>query len=177
MILQQFRFLSKSELEKYPFDKNRQELEANQKSWAENNPLTSQSNQALVAKVVVSSLESGYQACGVNDGIIAGFPDSKGNEWASNGQKAGAWVRLEWDNEITTSKIWLFDRPTTNEHVIAGGLTFSDGSTLSVGELPNAGYSGKQISFPAKKIKWLEFTVLGVGRANNIGISEIAVFK
>ena len=177
MILQQFRFLSKSELEEYPFDKNRQELEANQKTWSENNRLTSKSNLALVAKAVVSSLESGYQSGGVNDGIVAGFPDSKGNEWSSNGQKTGAWVRLEWDNEITTSKIWLFDRPTTNEHVLSGGITFSDGSIISVGELPNAGYSGKQITFPAKNIKWLEFTVLGVGRASNIGLAEIAVFK
>jgi hypothetical protein len=113
----------------------------------------------------------------VNDGLIAGFPDHKENEWASKGQKAGAWVRLEWDKEIKVSKIWLFDRPTISEQVLAGGLTFSDGTTIRVGELPNAEYSGKQITFPGKKIRWLEFTVLGVGRASNIGLAEIAVFE
>jgi hypothetical protein len=177
LILQQFRFLNKSELENYPYEKNREKLEGKRKIWSENNPITSSSNKALIARVSTSSVESGYHAKGVNDGLIAGFPVHQENEWASKGQKAGAWVRLEWDTEIKVSKIWLFDRPTISEHVMAGGLTFSDGTTMLVSELPNAEYSGKQISFPGKKIKWLEFTVLGVGRASNIGLAEIAVFE
>jgi hypothetical protein len=177
LILQQFRFLNKSELENYPYEKNREKLEGKRKIWSENNPITSSSNKALIARVSTSSVESGYHAKGVNDGLIAGFPVHQENEWASKGQKAGAWVRLEWDTEIKVSKIWLFDRPTISEHVMAGGLTFSDGTTMLVSELPNAEYSGKQISFPEKKVKWLEFTVLGVGRASNIGLAEIAVFE
>ncbi|MFN2396648.1 MAG: hypothetical protein ABR597_13280, partial [Bacteroidales bacterium] len=85
-------------------------------------------------------------------------------------------VRLSWDKKINASKIWLFDRPTHNEHIIAGGIKLSDGATFYIGELPNAEYAGKEISFPTKEIEWMEFVVLGVGRGKNIGLSEIAVF-
>lgn len=71
----------------------------------------------------------------------------------------------------------LFDRPTPNEHIISGRIKLSDGTTTYIGELPNSEYAAKEISFPAKEIEWMEFEVMGVGRAKNIGLAEIAVFR
>jgi len=98
-------------------------------------------------------------------------------EWASDGQTIGAKVLLSWDKKIKVGKLWLFDRPTHNEHIIAGGIKLSDGTTVYMGDLPNAEYAGKEMSFPTKEIEWMEFVVLGIGRGKNIGLSEIAVYE
>ncbi len=176
-ILQEFNFLTQKMYENYPKEKNKLELAEKLRNWEETNPLTSQSNLALKSRVTVSSTADGYSANAVIDGIVDGFPNNSDNEWASDGQTVGAKVRLSWDNKIEVGKIWLFDRPTHNEHIIAGGIKLSDGTTMYIGELPNAEYAGKEISFPTKEIEWMEFVVLGVGRGNSIGLSEIAVFE
>jgi len=175
--LQEFRFLKKAEIEDYPFEENSKALTEKRNLWAKRNQLQNSSNLASLASVEVSSVDSGYTKEAIIDGIVDGFPNHKENEWASKGQTTDAWVKLTWDKKIKISKIWLFDRPTFNEHILAGGIILSDGTIMQIGELPNADYTGKEITFPEKEIEWLEFRVKGVGRAKNIGLSEIAVYK
>lgn len=176
-ILQEFRFLTPKQLSKYPYTKNKKGLETRIAKWEENNPLTNPTNLARKATVSVSSVLPGSKKEGVIDGVIDGYPLHLENEWVSNGQKRDAWVRLSWDKKQKISKIWFFDRISPDEHVIKGGIKMSDGTTILVGELPDTGYEGKEISFPTKEVEWIEFKIMGVERGTNIGLSEIAVFE
>lgn len=146
--------------------------------WQRWNLAGIENNLAQKAKVSVSSLQGGTISDGAVDGVISGYPASHSYEWASNKEQAGAWIRLDWDEEVTIDRIWLFDRPNLDDHILSGEITFSDGTTLKVGELANDASDGVELSFPAKKVRWLKFTATEVGEKNmNTGLSEIAVFK
>jgi hypothetical protein len=125
----------------------------------------------------VSSCER-PEAVGLNDGIVGGYPSHRENEWASGGEKAGAWAKLTWSAPQTVSSIVLFDRPNLADHVLAGVLEFSDGSSTDVGELVNDASRGTVISFPVKSITWVKFTVTKASdQTQNVGLSEILVLK
>jgi hypothetical protein len=90
----------------------------------------------------------------------------------------GAWLRLDWDVPQTANRVWLFDRPHSDHQVKEANLRFSDGSTITVGELPNNASQGRQIDFPAKTIRWLEVRILKTATKYPwIGLSEVAVFR
>ena len=134
-------------------------------------------NIARTAKVTVSGVEGGYGAQGVNDGNVSGYPDDKAAEWSS-GQKIGATVTLSWDAPQTVSRILLFDRPNLDDQITSGTITFSDGSTLDAGALPDDASQGFELRFPAKTITSLTFKVTGVKpTTQNAGLAEIAVFR
>jgi LmbE family N-acetylglucosaminyl deacetylase len=134
-------------------------------------------NLATIATVTVSSETPAYQQLGIKavDGIVDGSP-SPGDytkEWATNGQLAGAWIRLTWTGPVSTSQVVLYDRPNATDNVTSGTLSFSDGSTVPVGALPNGG-TALTVSFAQRTVTWVQFTVnSAVGQ--NIGLSEIAV--
>lgn len=176
MVLQEMRFLDRKELDSYPFVENKKKLEQKQAEWDKRNPLTSEKNLALQAEVSVSSLAEGYEAKGVNDGIVDGFPGHPENEWASN-QTVNSWVRLSWDKKVKVGKVWLFDRPYQYEQIQSFGLKMSDGTLLELGALSNVEGEGLEITFEPKELEWIEFVVLGVGNAQNSGLSEFAVFE
>ena len=135
-------------------------------------------NLARRAVVTVSSVHSDYRSAGVVDGVVGGFPGDINSEWASNGDSIGAWVKLEWAAEQTVDRVWLFDRPNNLDQITAGTLSFSDGSTVEVGPLPDDARQGVEVSFPARKIRWAKFTITAVKPGSpNIGLSEIAVFR
>lgn len=95
-------------------------------------------------------------------------------EWATTGQLAGAWIQLSWARPIATSLIVLHDRPNTADNVQAGTLSFSDGSSISVGTLADNG-DGLFVALEPTTISWLKFTVTQA-RGLNIGLSEIEVY-
>ena len=141
-------------------------------------PLKSGSNIAPKAKVTASSTYKGYSAGAAIDGVVGGYPEDISAEWASNGGKKSATLQLSWDKAQIINRIWLFDRPNTNaDQVTAGTLTFSDGSSINVGELPDDASAAKEITFATKEVTWLKFVVTSVKpETQNIGLAEIAVF-
>jgi hypothetical protein len=133
-------------------------------------------NLAMTAAVSVSSESTSTSQTGTKavDGIVDGYPGDSTREWATNGQVSGAWIRLTWPNALTVSQVVLYDRPNTTDNIISGTLTFSDGSSLSVGQLPNGGSTGLVITMSPKVVTWVQFTVnSAVGQ--NSGLSEITV--
>jgi hypothetical protein len=125
-----------------------------------------------------SSSEHGYSPAGVIDGNASGYPHGKQFEWASNHEKAGAWVKLEWSQPQTIDTIWIYDRPNTTDQVLGGLLTFDDGSTLDVDELPNDGAKPAEMTFPAKTVRSVTFKITKVTEATqNAGVAEIAAFR
>ena len=143
------------------------------------NPLLTEENVARKAKVEVSSCYPGYRAEGAIDGVVGGFPDDISKEWASNREKAGAWIKLSWQQPQKVDRVWLFDRPNTLDQVTAGVLEFSDGSKIELAmPLPDNAARGVEISFPHKTVSWVKFTVTGVKKDSpNIGLAEFAVFQ
>ena len=76
---------------------------------------------------------------------------------------------------MTISKIILHDRINLTENIRAGTLLFSDGTSVSVGTLPNDG-TGLTVGFSQKTVQWVRFRVdSAVG--GNIGLAEIEVFS
>jgi len=141
-------------------------------------PLKSDLNLARKARIIATSTHSGYVAEAIIDGVVGGYPEGTSAEWASNGEKTSAAIRLDWDQPQTIDRIWLFDRPNIHaDQITAGQILFSDGATITVGELPDDASAAKEIAFAPKKITWLKFVVTSVKPATqNIGLAEIAVF-
>ncbi len=141
------------------------------------NAILTPDNIARTAKVTASGTEGGYSAEGAVDGVAGGYPDNKVSEWSA-GSKAGATLTLAWDTPQRVDHVALYDRPNTNDQVTAGMLTFSDGSTVPFGALPDDGKTPLDLRFPAKTITSLTFKVTGVKPSTeNAGLSEIAVFQ
>ena len=140
--------------------------------------LQGEANLARKAKIDVPSCAAGYRPEAMVDGVTEGFPDNPTAEWASRGGGVGVKVRFTWPQPVTVGCLWLFDRPNPADHVRAARVDFSDGSSASIGELPNDGQSPFKLNFPPKTVTWLEIVVTAVGpRTKNAGFSEIAVFE
>jgi len=141
------------------------------------NQLKSPSNIARNARATASSSHPGYSPAGSIDGAVGGYPGNIKQEWASHKESKGAWIRLEWNSPQTIDRVILFDRPNKYDYITAGELTFSDGTTVKVGALPDDASSGLELTFPPRKVTWLKFTVTGVKTGyGHIGLAEIAVF-
>ncbi len=141
-----------------------------------NNILTPD-NLARTAHITAGGVEGGYTIEGAVDGIAGGYPDNKANEWSA-GSTVGASLTLAWDMPQTVDHVALYDRPNLTDQVTAGVLTFSDGSTLPFGPLPNDGKTPLDLRFPARAITALTFKVTAVSPGTeNAGLSEIAVFQ
>jgi len=132
-------------------------------------------NVAFTATVTASS-EDWYPhgAAKAVNGVIDGSPHDWIQEWVS-GELAGAWIQLGWTNAVAVAQVNLYDRPNTTENVLAGRLTFSDGSSIAIGALPTNGrrYS---VSFPAKLVTWVRFTITQA-QGTATGLAEIEVLR
>ena len=137
-------------------------------------------NLARDAVATSSATPADYPgAAGVNDGKINGYldnaspsPDFKAgsaasglnlgderkSEWVSATKTAG-WVQLDWPTAQSVQVVRLFDRINASDQVTGGTLSFSDGSTVPVGSLPNDGLSALEARFAAKAVKWVRFTI------------------
>lgn len=116
----------------------------------------------------------GQGAAQAIDGVASGYPANPTAEWASVGQTAGAWIQLDWTSAQSVSRVILHDRINTEDQVLGATLSFSDGSTLTVGALTNDG-TGVQFDFPAKSVTWMRLTI-NSARGGNIGLAEFEVY-
>jgi hypothetical protein len=139
---------------------------------------TPSANIALLATVTASSetMWSTQTANKAIDGVATGYPVDYTREWATTGEGIGAWIELQWANPHLVDRIVLYDRPNGNDQIIAATLTFSNGTTVSVGPLENNG-AGTEIQFAPRTITSIRLTVDQVGPfSSNIGLAEFEVF-
>ena len=123
------------------------------------------------------SPESGQSASKAIDGVADGYPGDFSREWAAPDGGIGTWIQIDWNSPQSISQIVLYDRPNGNDHITAGTLSFSNGSSVAVGELPNNG-DPLTIDFSTRTTDWVRFTVDAVsGATRNPGLAEFEVFN
>jgi hypothetical protein len=134
-------------------------------------------NLAPGASAAFSSQEAN-ETVGIADSKVGGYPGVRGEEWSTSGEKAGASVTLSWSSPRKVARVVLFDRINPNDQITSGTLTFSDGSSVAVGRVPNTPEDGPYVAdFAARDVTWLRFEVTAVsGSTENIGIAELAVY-
>ncbi len=123
------------------------------------------------------SVGSGQVAAKAVDGVPTGYPVDYTREWATDGQRAGAWIRLSWWRPYCVDRVVLYDRPNLADQILAGTLQFSDASTLAVGPLDDAGI-GTGYTFPPKVITSVQLTVDQVSATTeNVGLAEFEAYR
>ncbi|GAA5850725.1 hypothetical protein JCM8547_009070 [Rhodosporidiobolus lusitaniae] len=127
-----------------------------------------------------SSLVDGQDPGNLINGDANGYKeDGSGDpyqEWATFGEKAGAWAKLTFPQTIQVNQISLFDRPNFADQVTGAKLTFSDGSFVAIGALNNDG-TATNFSIPGTVTDSILFTVTKVSSTtSSVGLSEFAVF-
>ncbi len=135
---------------------------------------------AMLATATASSAMSGQGAAQAIDGVVDGYINATTGdptkEWATNGEGAGAWLRLEWTQCYEVDRVRLYDRPNLGDRILGATLRFSDGSTVAVGALPNDG-SLLELTFPARCTDSVTLEITAVsGTTVNVGLAEIEVF-
>jgi hypothetical protein len=120
---------------------------------------------------------TGQLAVKAVDGVADGYPGDYSHEWATAGGGVGSWLQLAWGGSQVLDHVILHDRPNLDDQVTGGTLTFSDGSSVSVGALPNDG-SGLQVSFSPRATTSLRFTVTAARSSTiNVGLSELEAWR
>ena len=114
------------------------------------------------------------QAIKALDGVVDGFPNDGTKEWATVSQVAGAWIQLTWPSAQTIYRVVLNDRINTTDQILAGVLRFSDGSSVPVGALPDAG-GPLTVSFASRSVTSVRLEVTS-GRGSSVGLAEMSVF-
>lgn len=87
-----------------------------------------------------SEYNGNYAASKINDGIYGRWDEG---EWASKGEKAGAWIQLDWENPVTFSKVMTHPRPNKYDQIYDAWLQIKrrDGSITDIhlGQFSNGG--------------------------------------
>src|SRR6267142_3054296 len=130
-------------------------------------------NLAITAQVSASSEASANSRMKAVDGFADGAPHDASREWVSASQLSGAWLQLDWPAPVSVAQVNLYDRPLGGENVLAGTLSFSDGTSIAVGALPTDGKL-LPVTFAPKTVTWVRFTIdQATGTA--AGLSELQV--
>lgn len=139
-------------------------------------PSSTSPNRALASTATASSENTsrGQGAAKAIDGVVSGYPVDPTREWATVGQLGGAWIQLTWTSTQSITRVILHDRINTEDQILSGTLTFSDGSSIAVGTLTNDG-TGVQFDFAAKNVTWVRLTV-NSARGSNTGLAEFEVY-
>ena len=106
--------------------------------------------------------------------MVGSYLQLPDRNWMAANETAGAWAQLNWDNGQDIARIVLHGCPNNENTVTQGTLTFSDGSNITVGQLPT---NGKPLSVDVNccDITWVRFTATEVS-GTNVGLSEMEVF-
>ena len=93
--------------------------------------------------------------------------------WATTGE-TNPWVQLHWPMEIRADQVVLYPLTAAdNTRITAATLSFSDGTSVPTGPLPDDG-SPVAIAFGQKAITWVRFTV-DEGEGRFLGLAEMVV--
>ena len=145
-------------------------------------PLVDTTNDlALNATATASSFSPNQGPDKAIDGYVDGYKE-QGNgmpyeEWASNGEKAGAWLLLTWPSPINITRVTLYDRPNYSDRILGGTFTWSDGTSRPFGALNADGSATTFTLSDMVTTSSLLMTVTSVSSTtNSAGLAEISAF-
>lgn len=135
-------------------------------------------NIAPLATLKSSSNIEGYDVSKITDGFSR-IHDK--NEWRSTSMQTFwgyidyPWVDMRWDEKKSINRVILYDRATTDSHIAAVTLHFSDSTRVFVNSIENNG-APKVIDFDTKQVDWIKVEVTDADGVN-VGFSEIEVYE
>jgi len=112
----------------------------------------------------------------LNDFKLKDFSDISAAPATASGVAflTGKTVRVDLGTAVPASCIYLYDNPSKTDNILAGCITFDDGTKLAFDALNSDG-SATVISFPEKEIAWFEITLTGA-EGGQAGLSEIELY-
>lgn len=131
-------------------------------------------NIARTASVSASSDNPTYSQTMIKaiDGMIDGYPGDYTKEWATSNGGAGSWLQLDFPEPESIDRVALYDRPNSDDQIVAATLTFSDGSQVAVPELDNTG-AATTVTFAPRAVTSVRLTVSAVSDPTvNVGLAE-----
>jgi hypothetical protein len=144
-------------------------------------------NIAPQAKITSTSAEPDSPAAAAVDGTIDREAKKPAHEWISQ-EGGGGMIKFEWQEPRNIHAIRVYDSPAADRWTQEGFFTFSDGSMEWMYAAPaNSAGTPAEISFPAKKVKWVKFTITkGIAEVTKtttvepgqrLGVAEIEIFE
>lgn len=134
---------------------------------------TAGADLALAAVATASSFSPAQPPDRAIDGVINGYPGNYSAEWASDGERVGAWLNLTWPAYYMMDSLTFHDRPNDGDWITGGHVDFDDGTSITVPQLNDDG-SAQTVTFPAVNASSLRFTVTSVGEwTGNVGLAEL----
>ncbi|MFH0929508.1 MAG: hypothetical protein V1818_04120, partial [Candidatus Aenigmatarchaeota archaeon] len=101
--------------------------------------------------------------------------------WRSNNEGSGAWLNINFAQEVTLKKIVLWDAgyaanvgDLQNPNVTSGHINFSDSSSVEFGALPADGSEGLEISFSERSVTSINITIDSC--QGNASIAEVDAY-
>lgn len=153
---------------RYGFSLHEIVLENDDFKWEK--PVDKTVNIALQA--VASSHAQDGNPGAVNDGKM----DLESHRWVT-AHGTGSWIRLDWNEKKSISKIRLWDLPETDRWILTGTFTFSDGTTEKLyAWTSNRAYAPSEISFKPKSVSWVKFTI-DQASGKVLGLGEMEVYS
>lgn len=130
----------------------------------------------VTVKASSENSSTGQLASKVVDGYALGYPTDHTREWVTRGGRQGSWIELTFDRPTLVDRVVLYDRPGTVERITGGTLSFSHGSRVPVGPLPDGG-AGAVVSFSPRTVTSIRLTVDAVSSSTvNVGLTEFEVY-
>lgn len=120
------------------------------------------------ASVTAGSSEVGYPARNL---VTSGSAQSPGEPWRAT-EGTGAWVELTWGRPVTVTAVTLVQPSSDQPAVVAGHLTFGDGSAVQV----STSAPVTVLPVVARTVDRLRFTVSGLAPGVDVAaLGEILV--
>lgn len=140
---------------------------------------TKYENYAVYSEVTASSTKMGYRPEAVIDGEIGIYSKFEQYEWASGGEREGAWVKLAWDKPVLAEYILLYDSAENDRALARGRIVLNEDPNQVISDIPFPSAPGEPavIRLDGKpKITSLQFIAAAlVDPEGSSGLSEIVV--
>lgn len=132
--------------------------------------------EGVVVRASSESPRTGQHAGSAVDGVAAGSPGSRSQEWRTLGGGAGSWWEIRWPAPVEVNGLVLHDRPNERDHVLGAVVHFDDESSVRIGALANNG-SALSVSFPPRTTASLRIEITDVSPSTrDAGLAEVEIY-
>ena len=125
---------------------------------------------------VATSSEAGSRPAALSDGVATSTRDGLGASWTAPA-RVGAWVQFQWGSVRSVTSVQVYGAAGSGAQIKAGLLTFSNGTSLEVGEVLADPRFPTTLAFRARSVTWVRFTVTKLSGAGNANLAELRVYQ